>query len=651
MKPRADTAPGRLGDGASARTPAAEDHGNRPPKGPLALVVASLWAGLVVGFVELALFLARVQLSQHGLFRKSPHVLWMIPVADLAIFGVIGLFLTILVRPIPKVGARLSAWLLCTVALTTPLLAVPGLWAICSLLLAAGLACWIAPAIHNRGRGFRRLVRVSLPPLGLALLALVGITIGRDRIVSRGGLTHGTASPGAPNVLLIVMDTVRADATNLNGSARDTTPNLASLAAQGARFERAIATSPWTLASHASMFTGRWPWELSVGPDRALDAHHPTLAEHLGRQGYATAGFAANTVFCTTEYGLSRGFGHYEDFVISPLETLRSSALGWLICRRLVAPLDHLWTAAGREASHPLELSYHRKDAGEINRAALTWIAKQSDRPFFAFLNYLDAHDPYLVPGPAERPFSRRRATLSERRALRDWIGETPRKRTPAELRLARDSYDDCLAYLDSQIGRLIAELDRLDRLKDTVIVVTSDHGEHFGEHDRDGYPIVGHRQSVYQPEIHVPLIVVAPKQVPARTVVSEAVSLRDLPATIVALVGDQSRSPFPGRSLLPPSSAEDKPAPNRAVESAALAEFSPDQEQPVSLRYQPGATSLMRAVVTDDKVYHRHGNGQEEYYNLREDPSESINLAPSQLARGPLNQFRATLNRLTPTK
>lgn len=650
MEPGAGTGatPRRLEDAGAVREPPIESRGGSSLQRPLVLIITALWAGLVVGFVELGLFLARVQFAQHGLFRKSPHVLWMIPVANLACFGVAGLLLTTLIRPLPRVGTLLAAWLLCTLGLMTPLLAVPGLWASCSLLLAAGLACWIAPAILAHDRGFRRLVRASLPLLGLALLAFGGVSFGWSGSAARGGLPLGAASPDAPNVLLVVMDTVRADATNLNGSTRDTTPNLARLADRGARFERAIATSPWTLTSHASMFTGRWPWELSVGPDRALDAFHPTLAEYLGRRGYATAGFVANTVFCTAEYGLSRGFGHYEDFVVSPLETLRSSALGWLICRRLGPLLDHLCAAAGREASHPLELSYYRKDAAEINRSALNWVAKQGDRPFFVFLNYLDAHDPYLVPGGADRPFSGRAATLAERRALRDWIGEVPRQRTPEEIRLARDSYDDCLAYLDGQIGRFLAELGRLGRLENTVIVITSDHGEHFGEHHRDGYPIVGHRQSVYQPEIHVPLIVVAPKRLPAGTVVPGAVSLRDLPATIVDLVGDRSESPFPGRSVLPPA-AGDKSAPVHASEEAALAEFSPDQDRPVTLRYQPEATGLMRAVVTDDKVYHRHGDGREELYDLRDDPEEATDLAPATRAPDLLDQLRATLNRLTP--
>jgi arylsulfatase A-like enzyme len=419
---------------------------------------------------------------------------------------------------------------------------------------------------------------------------------------------------------------------------------LAALAARGARFDRAVAPSPWTLPSHASMFTGRWPWELSVGIDRALDGRYPTLAEYLGARGYATGGFAANTVFCTTEYGLARGFGHFEDFVVSPLDTIRSSALGWLICRRLVTPIDRLYAAAGREPVHPLEQPAYRKSADEVNGAALSWIADQRDVPFFAFLNYLDAHDPYLVPADADRPFTRRPATPAERRTLRDWVGETPRPRTAEEVRLARDSYDDCLAYLDGRIGRLLAGLERLGRLEDTVIVVTSDHGEHFGEHARDGLPLVGHRQSVYQPEVHVPLVIVAPGRVAAGTAVPGAVSLRDLPATVVDLVGLRDGSPFPGRSLVRPASGSAE----RGGDNAALAEFSPSLDRPPTLRYQTGAPGLMRAVVTDGAAYVT-SDGREELYDLRDDPAESTDLAASGDRRGLLDQLRSALNLLGP--
>src|SRR5262249_28090056 len=143
------------------------------------------------------------------------------------------------------------------------------------------------------------------------------------------------------------------------------------------RFDRAMATAPWTLPSHAAMFTGRFPRELSADFRAPLDGAHPTLAETLGARGYLTAGFVANTYFCNVENGLSRGFAHYEDYLVSPSEFALSASLSRAI-------LNH-------DVVRRL-INYHdvigRKMAEEINRAFLLWLERQRKRPFFAFLNY-----------------------------------------------------------------------------------------------------------------------------------------------------------------------------------------------------------------------------------------------------------------------
>lgn len=618
------------------------------PVRPWGFLAVALWAGLLAGLVEVGLFLARVELSQHGLWRQNPHVVWMIPVANLALFGLAGVVMAVFVRPLPRFGRPLAAWLLGTLTLMTPWLAIPGMRAVSCLILAAGLACWLLPVIHARAAGFRTLVRRSLPGLVLVVLALVGVAFSWQRPALREVAATGQAPPDAPNVLLIVMDTVRADATSLNGSERDTTPNLAEFARRGARYERANATSSWTLPSHASLFTGRWSWELKVGPDRPLDDRYPTLAEHLGQHGYDTAGFVANNTFCTVEYGLSRGFDHYEDFVVTPLEAVRASALGWLIARRLVPVLDDLYTAAGREASHPLEWRSYRKSAAEVNRAALSWIERRGDRPFFAFLNYIDVHDPYLAPEGAKRPFQQRPHTLAERRTLRDWIDEVPRERTPEEFQLARDAYDDCLAYLDTQIGRLLDDLERRGHLENTVVVVTSDHGEQFGDHQRDGLPLAGHRLTVYQPEVLIPLVIVAPDaRLAPGTVVRDAVSLRDLPTTILDLAGLAENSPFPGRSIVP-AGAEGEPQVD-PTGGAVLAEFSPNEAEPVSTRYQSGTPGLMRAVIAEGASYHRQDDGREELYDLQADPLESTNLVDDPAYEETLGRLREAFDEFAP--
>src|SRR5262249_1413595 len=135
----------------------------------------------------------------------------------------------------------------------------------------------------------------------------------------RSSLGRRPAPPrGAKNVLLIVLDTVRAQSLSLYGYSRDTTPNLRRIAARGVRFDQALSTAPWTAPSHASMFTGRWPHELSIGWSRPLDATHPTLAEFLSARGYKTAGFVANTTYCSYETGLDRGFARYDDYDVTP---------------------------------------------------------------------------------------------------------------------------------------------------------------------------------------------------------------------------------------------------------------------------------------------------------------------------------------------
>ena len=131
-----------------------------------------------------------------------------------------------------------------------------------------------------------------------------------------------------PNVLLIVLDTVRADRLSLYGYRRPTSPTLERLAKRGIRFDEARATAPWTLPSHASMFTGRWPHELDVNWHTPLGTKFPTLAEYLGSRGYATAGFVANVHYCSYEFGLDRGFTHYEDYVLEPMTPLRMCYLG-----------------------------------------------------------------------------------------------------------------------------------------------------------------------------------------------------------------------------------------------------------------------------------------------------------------------------------
>src|SRR5262249_43485980 len=181
-------------------------------------------------------------------------------------------------------------------------------------------------------------------------------------------------APAARNVLLLVWDTVRAQNLSLHGYSRRTTPNLQRLAARGVQFRHAFATAPWTLPSHASLFTGRWPHELSANWKTPLDEQVPTLAGRLSSRGYDTAGFVANLDFCSRETGLGRGFVHYEDYPLSIWEALtRYVALGRRLDQISFAMVADLLTGKRWGGARPLlpMAREHAKSAAEIDRSFL----------------------------------------------------------------------------------------------------------------------------------------------------------------------------------------------------------------------------------------------------------------------------------------
>jgi arylsulfatase A-like enzyme len=504
-----------------------------------------------------------------------------------------------------------------------------GLTTITYVILAAGIASRLAPLILARGRWFRRLVNLSLPVLAAILATLVSLDVGREVLSEQRTLARLPAPRSrAPNVLFIVLDTVRAESLSLHGYARDTSPHLRRLASAGVRFDRARAAASWTLPSHASMFTGRWPHELSARTNRPLDATFPTLAEYLRDHGYATAGFVANTFFCNHWYGLSRGFLHYEDTAVTFIEILRSSGAG----RRLV---KH----TGLLARNRPDAYFQRKDAPTINRELLRWLDHRSDdRPFLAFLNYYDAHDPYMTPVEPARRFGLRPSSAADIALLEGWHRAGGRKRTAREVQLARDCYDDCIAYLDEQLGSLLAALEARALLKNTVVVVTSDHGEEFGEREQR----FGHGQSLHHEVTHVPLLITAPARVPGGQVVREVVSLRDLSATIVDLLDLEEGSPFPGRSLAPSWSGRRLPADGPGP-AEVLSEIV-DREPNMPPDWRPPC-----ALVAGEMLYMRNSDGREELYNLAADPAETVNLMASGALRTDLPRCRTALSRLVP--
>lgn len=460
------------------------------------------------------------------------------------------------------------------------------------------LSAGIATQVGGRLATPRRRAAVIRAGTGLALLFGVAalVTQGSRALRERGG-GPSVAGAGSPNVLLIILDTVRAASLSLHGGPAST-PVLDSLASGGIVYNRAVSAAPWTLPAHASLFTGLWPHEHGADWRTPLDDRAPTLAGILSESGYRTAGFVANLVFTSREHGLDRGFDVYRDYRRSPGALLRSTSLGQAITTSaLVRRLTGAREVAGR------------KRGAQVNEEFLEWQGRADDRPWFAFLNYYDAHEPY-VPRP---PFAGRySAGLVPRRFDRQrfWHVEGGIDQwsllTPAEVDAERAAYEESITGLDADLGALLATLRARGALENTLVVVTSDHGELFGEHDAHV-----HGNSIYWRTIHVPLVFSWPGRLSAG-VVADAVSLRDVPSTILRLAVPARAAALPGQPL--PTTSEGG---SRLVLSALSLEAYISDEHAMR-------NGSLQSLVGEAWQYTRAANGHEEVYSTGADVADT---------------------------
>ena len=583
--------------------------------GPWVIVRWTAAFGLLSGAIELAIFLLKCNLLDPRNYNVSRHFPWMFPVAGLLVIGVPGLLIAMLAALSPRrLSAGLATGILSFPAYLGILFRAP-IYTVACLVLAAGLAFQTARFARARTESFDRVLRRVLVVLAGLLVATIVVCYAYEALAERRAMAvRPKGSLGAKNVVILVLDTVRAQSLSLYGYDRETTPNLKRIAARGVRFDRALSTAPWTAPSHASLFTGRLPRELSVSWNRPLNRSHRTLAEELSARGYSTAAFVANTTYCSYETGLNRGFAHYEDYDVSLAEILSCSAL----VQRTLNVLHHR-PALARSLGAGESIGSRRKSASRVHGDFLRWLDRHPHGPLFAFLNDFDAHHPYIPPDPLKlTALGRVAVTPEERRLLRDWWDLDKRALGAREVKLARDAYDQCIASLDRQVGRLFDELDRRGVLRDTILIITADHGEHLGEHG-----LFGHGCSLYLPEIHVPLIVVAPGIAPEGRVVKDPVSLRDVPATIIDLLGIPGRrmAPFPGQSLAGMwSGAADGGCP-------VVSQIDAPPESDPNHGRSPSRRGPLTSLIDGHDHLIKNGNGEVEHFNLDVDPDEVHDL------------------------
>jgi arylsulfatase A-like enzyme len=494
--------------------------------------------------------------------------------------------------------------------------------------------------------GIRARTLASLP----AVLAVLAAAIWPPSWANLDRLEHRAPAPQRtlPNIILIVLDTVRADHLSVYGYARDTSPGLRDFARTATLYRNAFATSDVTLTSHASLFTGLYGIEHGARlPDPVEASHaglgHPladrflTLAEILTDAGYVTAAISANSGYLSPAYNLNQGFAYYEN-LYPPLGFQRS----FLLREPLRIMVSRLTATA--------ELGRVYSPAGEVTQRAVTILDRMvtGKRPFFLFLNYMDAHWPYLPPEPFDRLFGNSsHELLGYYGVVQNQVCSLQRSLTSSERDYLVSQYDGAIAYLDSQLQVLLRSLRDRGLYDNSLIAITSDHGEALGDRN-----LLGHPMSVYQDQLHIPLIIKYPHQKGAHVEDAPA-SLVDLMPTVLSIVGLKSPVRLSGINLLDPES--------RTVRTL-LGESYP---LPIFVALHPRFRRVDRAAIRWPYKWISGTAGRRELYDLAGDPQETRNLYNSKhpavetldadlrrwLSRahraGPLQPDRDTLQRL----
>lgn len=387
------------------------------------------------------------------------------------------------------------------------------------------------------------------------------------------------AATRPPSIVLVTLDTTRADRLGAYGNEAGLTPTLDHLAASGTVFEAAIAAAAVTPVSHASILTGLLPYTHGL---RVLHGHQfnrlgpeqVTLAERLVRRGYATGAFVS--AFPAGSYfGLDQGFEVFDEDFGATVATLPNAPSP-------VAPNGAVNTGP------------HQRRADETTDRALAWL-ESAAAPCFLWVHYFDPHDPVLLPPESD-------------------LTELP-GREAGEQAYLRALYDREVAFMDTEIGRLLATVERRG---DTIVAVVADHGEGLGDHGWWTHGIL------YQEQIHVPMLLAGPG-VPAGLRVAGPVRTVDLAPTLLALTGTEVGAglPLDGRDLRPLFAS------GTDVESVAA---YADSLSMITYRFSPQLSDrkddILFAMVDGSwkYIHHLRRPQESELYNLESDPAELHN-------------------------
>jgi arylsulfatase A-like enzyme len=433
-------------------------------------------------------------------------------------------------------------------------------------------------------------------------------TIPDDRLpVALGGLEKQSvgnpAGPDRPYVLLIGIETLRADHVGCIGYSRDTTPALDTIAKEGVVFSNVMATSSWTMPTVMSVLTSLYPEAHgTTNYDRKLPEDVITLAEVLRENDYKTVAFVSNPTL-DGRHGFYQGFDLYDDF---------SVWLGFLGEGELV----------GGPNADPSPDVHQTLTNEPLTRTALRWIEQNHKEPFFMFVFYFDPHYDYIPPPPFDTMFDPNYEGSVEGRGI---VEELRRSNRPSQRDLDHiiALYDGEIRYTDTYVSKLLNAFGRFGILDRTLVVIFGDHGDEFYEHGR-----TGHAHTLYNELIHVPLILKWPSMIPKGKRIDALVSQVDIMPTILDYLRIQHKQPIQGTSL------------RDLIEGHV--------SQVHDFVFSGGRGHRCAVITNQSKLILNPGAGAREFYDLLNDPREQNNIHQAKESSALLTSFEHYLKKWT---
>jgi arylsulfatase A-like enzyme len=547
---------------------------------PLAVLEVALLVGIPLGMVWTAIEVRDFVGVPPGRFYLDVALsrIYLVAPAVLA-FATLYLLLFSVGRPLVPSERRRSAVVVAMLLAPAALLTawrvnrdyLPGKFEIESVLVNAAMALAFLIVLVVVSLGILAWRRARISSRSQPRLLVTSLMLG-TLLFAQAGLALTRREPG-PNVIVLLIDALRADHLGVYGYDRPTSPAIDRFAEDAVVFTQAISQGTYTKTSIASLFTGLDPHHhgayntLDDGSSGVLDARHRTLAEEFQERGMLTVAWSPNVVI-RGDIGFNQGFATYRN------EETRT---------------------------------------GRINRDFLSWLRRFGRAsPFFAYIHYVDLHDPYQPPEPFDTIYGSYSDVYGKLRLGNDsWaaslkkLGRGEVTLSAADVEQLKAYYDGMLTFIDGEIEALLSSLEKAGMYDDAYIVVTSDHGDGFMEHGR-----IGHSKVPYEELIRVPLIVKFPGSEYAGTRIDRQVRLVDVMPTLVDYMGTGDSLSVDGVSLRPLLEGEEADLPVHA--------FSEDGD--------------VLALRTEKWKLIEFPDGRWEFYDLGRDPREEIDLSDAGL-------------------